>query len=128
MGWSRSRFRVAAWLGVGALLVACTVAVGLFVNAGTAWGLGAILATVYSGSLIFIQQDRTREAQESDIKKPGPEATESDRDQPKKDEAGPASDLPAEDKRPPLVSWQATGGHASYSWRSRSYRSAPRPG
>ena len=74
MGWSRFRFRLTAWLGVGVLLAACTVAVWLFVNLATALGLGAILFTVYSGSLIFIQQDRTRDTAEHRIKKPEPEA------------------------------------------------------
>lgn len=116
MGWSRFRFRLTAWLGVGVLLAACTVAVWLFVNVATALGLGAILFTVYSGSLIFIQQDRTRDTAEHRIKKPEPEAMESDRDQPKEDESGPVSDPPDEEISFPLVPWQAAGGKVNYSW------------
>jgi hypothetical protein len=50
--------RLAVWVGTGVLLAVGTAAVGVFVSAGAGWSLGAIVAAVYSGTLIFLQQDR----------------------------------------------------------------------
>jgi hypothetical protein len=57
--------RLAAWVGTGLLLAAGTAAVGVFVSAGAGWSLGAIVATVYSGTLIFLQQDRKDRGQDN---------------------------------------------------------------
>jgi hypothetical protein len=55
MEQSRFRRRLVAWVCVGVLLAAVTAVVGMQDGAGAAWGLGAILATVYSGTFAFIE-------------------------------------------------------------------------
>jgi hypothetical protein len=55
MDQANPRHRLMAWIGAGVALAAVTTVVGVGYGAAAAWGLGAILAAVYSATFGFIE-------------------------------------------------------------------------
>jgi hypothetical protein len=122
---SRFRRRLAFWAGIGVLLVGGTVLAGLYAGAGTAWSLGAILATVYSGTLIFVERaqdktDRKGDGYETEAEQVGPGMMPPRKDpdmmSPGRDEHDAIRGVPGEVavSSPPI--WQEPGKNASYGW------------
>jgi hypothetical protein len=116
MEQSRFRRRLAVWVGAGALLAGGTVAVGLYVGGSAAWGLGAILATVYSGTLIFIEHERIKDGQKKDDDKVQINQMEPDMNEHMR---GAFNNNPDVTRRPtpdPLIAWQTPRQESTVGW------------
>lgn len=84
--------RLAVWLGTAVLLAVGTAAVGSLAGADAGWSLGAIVAAVYSGTLIFLQQDRKdrgQDDQQPKVKKVGLDMNQAWESEPKDSQGTP---------------------------------------
>lgn len=78
MNHANSRHRLLAWIGAGVALAAVTIGIGVGYGAADAWGLGAILAAVYSATFGFIEHGPAAKKQtgialvETEPEAPGP--------------------------------------------------------
>jgi hypothetical protein len=127
MDEAKSRRRLIIWIGIGILLAGVTAAAGAINGAGTAWGLGAILATVFSGTFAFIEYNPARKNQsETALAKAESAAPETEQPGAKMPESNVHETAPKEPAhvqgdsisvaRPPLTPWPTADGNAHLFW------------
>ncbi len=125
-----------AWIGVGVALAAVTTVVGVGYGAAAAWGLGAILAAVYSATFGFIEHGPLTKKQAGialaetapDAPEPGPptaskpapqdahETRSADIDMPEPEEHFLTQNSRRPVQQQPLRAWPRAGGDVNLYW------------